>query len=122
MLEGGAEEGVRWDESLEEVISGNCHLPALIIHWEIAFSLVLQKYNNSNKHLPKEQQLGFAKHTLPGASGRWLRPSESLVPVAASLACHKHCLSGGGPRAPRQSLALMRLNLAACFLFLQGCK
>lgn len=77
MLGGGAEEGVRWDESLEEVISGNCHLPALIIHWEIAFSLVLQKYNNSNKHLPKEQQLGFTKHTLPGASGCWLRPERA---------------------------------------------
>lgn len=83
MLGGGTEEGVRWDESLEEVISGNCRLPALIIPWEIAFSLVLQKYNNSNKHLPQEQQLRFTKRTLPGASGCWLRPRESLVPVAA---------------------------------------
>lgn len=36
----GAEEGVRWDESLEEAISGNYLPPGSIVQWETALTCV----------------------------------------------------------------------------------
>lgn len=66
---GESEEGVQQDESLEKAISGNYPLLALIIHWQIALSLVLQKC--INKHLLKEHHLELTKHALLGGSDCW---------------------------------------------------
>lgn len=77
------------------------------------FSPVLHE-DNHNKQLSKRQCLGF---TLPGGWNCWLRTTESLVLMAASLVRLKCCSLWDSPRASSQSLASMSLNLGACFFF-----